>query len=110
MGTGVVGWQWHCGRLQRSAILRGRGSPLLLRRYIPDAESDRWQSHHWFQRICVETTEYGAPTRIKFGVFPIRSKRMSPTVTKPKLTNSGSKPSPGRLFLLDLGGGRLMST
>src|ERR1700686_2774100 len=57
MGTGVVWWQWHCGRLQRSAILRGRGSPLLLRRYIPDAESDRWQSHHRFQRLCVESTE-----------------------------------------------------
>ena len=34
---------------------------------------------------------------------------MSPTVTKPKLTNSGSKTTSGRLFLLDLGGGRVMS-
>src|ERR1700689_868730 len=34
---------------------------------------------------------------------------MSPTVAKPKLTNSGSKTTSGRLFLLDLGGGRVMS-
>jgi DNA-binding beta-propeller fold protein YncE len=34
---------------------------------------------------------------------------MSPTVTKPKLTNSGSKTTSGRLFFLDLGGGRVMS-
>jgi DNA-binding beta-propeller fold protein YncE len=34
---------------------------------------------------------------------------MSPTVTKPKLTNSASKTTSGRLFLLDLGGGRVMS-
>src|ERR1700676_4001994 len=34
---------------------------------------------------------------------------MSPTVTKPKLTNSGSKSTSGRLFFLDLGGGRVMS-
>jgi hypothetical protein len=34
---------------------------------------------------------------------------MSPTVTKPKLTNSGSRVTSGRLFFLDLGGGRVMS-
>jgi DNA-binding beta-propeller fold protein YncE len=34
---------------------------------------------------------------------------MSPTVTKPKLTNSDSKTTSGRLFFLDLGGGRVMS-
>jgi DNA-binding beta-propeller fold protein YncE len=34
---------------------------------------------------------------------------MSLTVTKPKLTNSGSKTTSGRLFFLDLGGGRVMS-
>src|ERR1700738_5531616 len=34
---------------------------------------------------------------------------MSPTVTKPKLTNSGSKITSVRLFFLDLGGGRVMS-
>src|ERR1700719_4224824 len=34
---------------------------------------------------------------------------MSPSVTKPKLTNSGSKTTSGRLFFLDLGGGRVMS-
>src|SRR6202041_3566139 len=34
---------------------------------------------------------------------------MSPTVTKPKLTNSDSKTTSGQLFFLDLGGGRVMS-
>ena len=33
------------------AFLRGRGSPLLLRRHIPDAEPDCRQSHHRFQRL-----------------------------------------------------------
>lgn len=34
---------------------------------------------------------------------------MSSTVTKPKLTKPGSKATSGRLFFLDLGGGRVMS-
>ena len=34
---------------------------------------------------------------------------MSSSITKPRLTNPGSKATSGRLFFLDLGGGRLLS-
>jgi hypothetical protein len=34
---------------------------------------------------------------------------MSPTISKSKLTKPGSKPTSGRLFFLDLGGGRVLS-
>src|SRR5262252_7377774 len=37
----------------RGAFLRGCGSPLLLRGHVPDAKSDRRQSYHGLQCLCV---------------------------------------------------------
>jgi formate hydrogenlyase transcriptional activator len=53
LGPRAVGWQRHRRRVQRGAFLRGCGSPLLLRRHAPNAQSDRRQSHHGLQCLCV---------------------------------------------------------
>src|SRR3954465_11820119 len=53
MGTGGVGRQRHRRRLQRRALFRGRGSALLLRRHVSDAEPDRRQGHHGPRRLRV---------------------------------------------------------
>src|SRR3954453_23148679 len=53
MGTGGVGRERHGPRLQRRALFRGRGSALLLRRHVSDAEPDRRQGHHGPRRLRV---------------------------------------------------------
>src|SRR6202162_6602944 len=54
MGPRTAGRQRHRRRLQSSALFRGRRGALLLRRYVPDPESDPRQSHHRAECLCLK--------------------------------------------------------
>src|SRR5580692_13156924 len=116
LGPGAIGRKRHSRRLQRSALLRRCRSALHLRRHVSNAEPDCRQSHHRFERVRIMDFERrilseGHAERLLCNSISEKEKvnSMSSSAAKSKSSKGTTKATSGRLFVLDLSDGRVLS-
>src|SRR5580693_1103803 len=116
LGPGAIGRKRHSRRLQRSALLRRCRSALHLRRHVSNAEPDCRQSHHRFERVRITDFERRIFSEVRAEMlllqFDLRKgavNSMSSSAAKSKSSKGTTKATSGRLFVLDLSDGRVLS-